>query len=468
LVSTVGARLQQFWQRYAPLFRTQTRDGSAYAYHYLSGLLRLPHKRTFVNIGRQAGVAGQNVQHFISNSPWSASAVITCVQEEIRATPGLEHGGMLLLDESADRKAGTTAAGAGRQRNGRLGSVQLSQVGTFLAYVHTEAGVWTWVDGELFLPQDWFTSQREAHRTRVGVPAEREFETKLDLGWRMIQRATVPYEAVACDTLYGRSVWLRRQLAAAGIVYIAEVPAHTQVYLTKPVVGIPPDQPRASKLRVLEGQPLQVRQVAARADMDWHRVPLRHTERGLLADVFAARLVWTAYKSDKSRYAAVALPVQEWLVVRVHADGTRTYALCNAPADTSLERLAWLKVQRYFIERTNQDAKSELGWADFAAQKYRAWEHHLALTILAAWFVAQTKLEWVRTAPRAPAVAAHYAPAALPALSTANVRELLRAALPLPQLSPQEAVALVIAHLVNRARARRSRRQRQLHTNLPP
>jgi SRSO17 transposase len=256
LVTAVGARLQRFWQRYAPLFRTQTRDGRPYAYHYLSGLVRLLHERTFVNIGRQAGVAGRNVQHFISTSPWSAGAVIARVQEEIRATPGPERGGMLLLDESADCKAGTVTAGAGRQRNGRLGSVQLSQVGTFLAYVHVEAGVWTWVDGELFIPQDWFTPQRGAHRTRVGVPAERAFETKLDLGWRMIQRASVPYEAVACDTLYGRSVWLWRQLAAAGMIYSAEVPAHTQVYLDKPVVGLPPGHLRARKLRVLEGWPL--------------------------------------------------------------------------------------------------------------------------------------------------------------------------------------------------------------------
>jgi len=45
----------------------------------------------------------------------------------------------------------------------------------------------------------------------------------------------------------------------------------------------------------------------------------------------------------------------------------------------------------------------------------------------------------------------------LPALSTANVRALLRAAMPLPQLTPDEARALVTKHLVNRARSRKSR-----------
>lgn len=468
LVADLGARLHRFWHRYAPGFRTQTRDGSTYAYHYLSGLLRLPTKRTFTNIGRQSGVSGQNLQHFVSNSPWSARRIIAQVQAEISATPGLEQGGMLLLDESADRKAGGVTVGAGRQRNGRLGSVQLSQVGTFLAYANAEAGVWTWVDGELFVPQGWFAPEQAGRRQRVGLPTERAFETKLDLGWRMIQRARVPCEAVACDTHYGRSVWLRRQLAGAGFQYMAEVPAHTHVYLTKPVVGLPPGRPRAKTLRVLAGEPLQVRQVAAREDTLWQRVPVRYSERGVLADMFAARLVWTAYKSAKGRKAAAGPPVQEWLVIRVHGDGKRSYALSNAPPDTPLERLVWLKCQRYFVERAIQDAKSELGWDDFMAQKYRAWEHHLALTVLAAWFVAQTKLEWTRAAPRTPTLVAQYEVQALPALSTANVRELLRAVLPLPQLSSRQAAMLVVEHLVNRARSRRSRLKRQRHLGLPP
>jgi hypothetical protein len=82
--------------------------------------------------------------------------------------------------------------------------------------------------------------------------------------------------------------------------------------------------------------------------------------------------------------------------------------------------------------------------------------------------VAQTKLEWACAARRAPILAAHCAVPALPALSTANVRELLRAVLPLPRFSPQEAVVLVSDHLLNRARSRRSRLKRQQHLGRPP
>ena len=45
----------------------------------------------------------------------------------------------------------------------------------------------------------------------------------------------------------------------------------------------------------------------------------------------------------------------------------------------------------------------------------------------------------------------------LPQLSVGNVRELLRFALPLPPLSTEEAAQLVVTHLVNRTRSRKSR-----------
>ena len=116
---------------------------------------------------------------------------------------------------------------------------------------------------------------------------------------------------------------------------------------------------------------------------------------------------------------------------------------------------------RHFVERANQDAKSETGWDEFQAQKYRAWEHQLALTILATWFIAQTKREWAATYARDTQLAQDLELTALPALSVANVRELLQAVMPLPQLSPEQASHLVVKHLVNRSRSTRSRLQAQ-------
>ena len=77
--------------------------------------------------------------------------------------------------------------------------------------------------------------------------------------------------------------------------------------------------------------PVEVRQVAQRADRILCWVRVRSTERGVLEGEFAVRRVWTVYEGE---------PVEEWLVSPTETKGRTTYALSNAPADTSLEQLA--------------------------------------------------------------------------------------------------------------------------------
>jgi SRSO17 transposase len=455
-IKRLGTRLYDFWERYAESFETQTRDTSHYALDYLSGLLRLTKERNFTKIAHTAGSSPQNVQHFMTNSPWEAQEVLAQMREEIRQTPQFASGGALLLDESAEEKASEKSAGAARQYNGRLGKIEMSQVGTFLAYAND--GIWTWVDGELFLPKHWFSRGMAKERRRLAIPLGREFATKVELGWQMIERVAnegLPFDWVCCDTLYGRSYWLRRKMAGAGLVYMADVPADTLVYLEKPVLGLPAKEPEKggrafTRPRVLSAdKPVEARLLAADAARVWRRVRVRATERGEIQDEFSARLIWTTYDGEQ--------PVPEWLVMRREADGRKHYALSNAPAETSLERLAWGKCQRFFVEVTNREAKSEAGWDELRAQKYPAWEHQLALSCLASWFIAQTKLDWRNEHPRDPGLGQELGIDHLPALSMANVRELLRATMPLPQLTLEKATDLVVGHLVNRARSRKSR-----------
>jgi SRSO17 transposase len=158
-VAELGTHLHSLWERFKDNFKTKTKNAAGHALTYLKGLLLMDIKRNYANLSRSVtdpSNDGQNIRHFMSDSPWSSEAVIKQVQEEIRETPGLE-GGYLLLDESADEKGGDESAGAGRQHNGRLGKVEMSQVGVFLAY--NKGIVWNWVDGELFIPKRWFKSE---------------------------------------------------------------------------------------------------------------------------------------------------------------------------------------------------------------------------------------------------------------------------------------------------------------------
>ena len=158
-------------------------------------------------------------------------------------------------------------------------------------------------------------------------------------------------------------------------------------------------------------------------------------------------------------YEGKAIP--EWLVMRQESDGKHTYAFSNAPADTELPQRAKWKCQRSFIERANQDAKSELGWDELQAQKYLAWQHHLALTVLASWFINQTKYQWTCKYKRDPVLLEALCVSILPALSVANIRSLLRSVMPLKQLRPSLTVEQVIEHLLNRTLSRKSRIKNQ-------
>ena len=115
-------------------------------------------QRNLANVGRQTAMSGQNLQHFISNSPWSSRALVEAIQDEIKVHPAFAQA-ILVLDESAQEKAGEYSAGAGRQHNGRLGKIEMSQVGVFLSLVTPQVN--TWIDGEMFIPEHWFN---EAHR----------------------------------------------------------------------------------------------------------------------------------------------------------------------------------------------------------------------------------------------------------------------------------------------------------------
>ncbi len=172
---------------------------------------------------------------------------------------------MLTLDESGDKRSGNNSAGAARQHIGRLGKVDMGQVGVALGYY--QCGVWAMVDAELYLPEVWFDDEHKKLRQRWHIPAERSFATKIQLGFEMIQRAKangMPLEIVGCDSLYGRNARFRASLDAEGILYMADIPANIHVYLKKPVMGVPANAPGkhgrpCSRMQVINNcQPVKV------------------------------------------------------------------------------------------------------------------------------------------------------------------------------------------------------------------
>jgi hypothetical protein len=88
------------------------------------------------------------------------------------------------------------------------------------------------------------------------------------------------------------------------------------------------------------------------------------------------------------------------LVVRREVKAKKIkYSLCNAPEAASLKRLAFMQAQRYWIERTFQDAKNECGLGEYQARKWRSWHHHMAMVMMAMLFMAEQKLLYRKQDP---------------------------------------------------------------------
>ena len=260
--------------------RTRTRDTSEYGFAYISGLLRMESERNIAEIARHTDVDVQNMQQFISDSPWSGRGLIDALQDDIGFHPLFETGSVLLVDESSDEKSGGHSAGASRHYNGRLGKIEMSQTGVFLSLCN---GTYhTWIDGELFIPKIWFTDAYAGHRKKVGIPDDRIFASKLQLAWSAIERVRencVPFCAVDCDSVYGRAGWFRDKLAENQLEYYADIPSNTKLYRSKKHLKLDIDT-SAAQIKRLIGD-------------NWETITLRPSERGMLKARFAALPVWT-------------------------------------------------------------------------------------------------------------------------------------------------------------------------------
>jgi SRSO17 transposase len=200
-----------------------------------------------------------------------------------------------------------------------------------------------------------------------------------------------------------------------GEVFLMDVASNLRVWERDPRPQVPSDsgqrgrpcrRARASRsgVKAEKVETLTARVFASEA----RKVAIRDADKGALSARVWVRNVWVwDGKSTDAR--------RRLLIVREEADGTFKYSLSNAPADTSWERLAYMQAQRFWIERCFQDAKNELGMAQYELRGWTGWHHHMALVCLALLFLLKER---------------HRAKASIPLLSARDIVELLAVYLP--------------------------------------
>ena len=238
---------------------------------YLQGLLGDTQRKNVERIALGLGENVRSLQHFIGQSPWQPEPVLDIHQGLMAETLG-ETDGVALIDESGVVKQGDDSVGVAAQYCGSVGKVANSQVGVYLGYASRKG--YSLIEGQLFMPENWFDDEHADKRKACGVPEELKLQTKPEIGLellrRAIQRGSLPFQWVAADELYGDSPAFRDGVADLNKWYFTEIKCTTLIWRCRPEVHVPEwkgrgRHPTRLRLRNPAGSPDQ-RPTAGRLD----------------------------------------------------------------------------------------------------------------------------------------------------------------------------------------------------------
>jgi SRSO17 transposase len=426
-----------FIAEYHEVFKSQTYRYGAKVYQYVCGLFQADKRNIEKMCETVKSGKMQNLQHFISQSPWAWEPVMERIaQDTYQLFLGHEGQIGLLIDESGWKKAGSHSVGVARQYLGNLGKVENGQVGVFVSLSQGDkVGI---IDARLYLPEAWIAdAERCLH---AGIPPDAiQFKTKPELAVEMVRAARkhgVQYAWVGGDGLYGHDSKLRYALDDDGECYVLDVHEDEMVYLEEPHPSIPPKMSgkgRTPTRYQVDRSGIMVRELVQQLeDVAWQTVTFRKGTKGeKTRQVYATRVyTWNGLEAHAR---------QERLIVSKQSDGTDLkYSLSNdREAHYSRADLLYMQRQRYWIEQSLKDAKSELGMAEYQVRTWRAWHHHIALTMLALLFMLQSKM-------------AHHEDT--PLLSCSDIRFILAHTLPQQVCSKRD-----IVHIIKERHLRRQR-----------
>ena len=353
---------------------------------YLQGLL-LPRDRhktltglvgTEPVVGAQAPSA-QRLQFFLSESPWDAEAINRRRLELLVADPATapHAAGVLVIDDSGDRKAGTKAAHVARQYLGSIGKVD----GGIVAVTSL------WADERIYYPLH-VRPYTPATRLPQGK-ADPGFHTKPQLAVDLVDAARdagFAFRAIVADCFYGENATFEGALAEAGLPYVVALKPSSGTWAPADAVHTPAEAAR----ELTWGGPDE--------PGDWTPV-VRRFRDGHEETRWAADLRYGPYGPGRARRVVVATtdpatlpPLTTWYLATnlPHPDAPPADGAPFAPAD--LAEIVRLYGLRNWVEQGYKQLKQELGWADFMVRADQAIRRHWHLVFCAfsfcwrAWF----------------------------------------------------------------------------------
>jgi len=397
-LAALALRLWLFMGTYSAHFKLATRDQGPNAAYYIKGLTsNRPRKNMERMTFGDSGGKYQSLQQFITDSPWSAREVMDHVAKDADQLIGDPVATALVIDESGIVKKGGESVGTARQWIGNVGKVENGQVAVYAALVNGSRYCLT--DARLYLPESWTSDPERLNKAKVPVN-ERTFKSKETIALEMIKHAHelgLRFGWISADAGYGKSLAFPLKLEELGDTFVIDVHKDQLIYLEEPHLEVPDYSGRGRKpsQAKVDVKPVRVGDlVVSLPEEALERIMVRDGAKGLVIYEYFIRRVWVV--------STEAQAIREWhLIVRrdLETKSDYKYSLSNAAADTPKPRLAYMQGQRYWVERSFEDGKQDLGLADYQHRKWQSWQHHMALVMMALLFLMMEKIENQKEAP---------------------------------------------------------------------
>lgn len=382
---------------YNDIFKLETFDTKNIAKIYTRGLFASSRRNLERMDERIDNSQYDQLHHFLSDSPWQARKLIDRVASRSYSLlsgksqlTGLPLG--LYIDETSFRKKGTKSVGVKRQYLGCIGKVDNGQVAVFSAL--GTGSHCALIDCRLYLPECWVNDKERCNQAKIPLD-QREYKTKIELALESIEhidnKGVIP-DFYAIDALYGSSMVFMNTLELHGKPVLGRVRRNFKLYLEKPHFYLPErkfKKGRAPKKMRTDAKAFSALAVQLNSkEEDWQRIEVRDTDKGkLILDVIHKK-IWVRCKDTNKTFA------RDFLITRENEEGKikYSYTLVIASKVTDLQKLVQMDRQRYWIERSFQDVKNEVGMDEYQVRKYDAFYHHMSLSMLAYLFLTEQRM----------------------------------------------------------------------------
>jgi hypothetical protein len=272
--------------------------------------------------------------------------------------------GVLVIDETGDRKDGHQTAHVSRQYLANLGKIDNGVVS--VSSLWADESVYYPIDVEPYTPAVYFAKGKN----------DPQFRTKLKIALQLVERAVqeaLPFRAVVADSFYGEDRGVREGLRRLSVPYVLALKPSHAWWHPEDVAGTPQDVAHEAGWE------------SAERPGKW--VGITRTFRdGSTQEWWVLEIVAGPYGPEKTERAIVATTDPENL-----PDLSTWYLVTNLPAPTerpgpealfppaSLEEVIRLYGLRMWVEQSYKHVKHALGWSQYQVRSDKAIRRHWQL-----------------------------------------------------------------------------------------